>query len=77
MVNHLKAFRADRNWSQDQLASRVGVSRQTIHAIERGKSEPSLSLAFRLARLFDVTIEEIFAPEARSDHPTSFPTSST
>jgi putative transcriptional regulator len=77
-MNRLKAFRADRDWSQAELAERVGVSRQTIHAIERGKSEPSLSLAFKLARLFDATIEEIFAPEVESDQPpTSFPNSST
>lgn len=71
----MRVFRADRDWSQAEVAEKVGVSRQTIHAIERGKSEPGLSLAFKLARLFDTTVEEIFAPEGQP--PTSFPTSST
>lgn len=60
MNNCLKDLRAERNWTQADLAERVSVSRQTINAIEKGKFDPSLPLAFRLARLFDRTIEQIF-----------------
>ena len=60
MKNRLKDLRTERNWTQADLAQRVGVSRQTINAIEKGKFDPSLPLAFRLARLFNLTIEEIF-----------------
>jgi putative transcriptional regulator len=60
MKNHLKALRTERNWTQADLAERAGVSRQTINAIEKGKFDPSLPLAFRLAKLFDLKIEEIF-----------------
>ena len=60
MRNRLKVLRAERDWSQADLASRLGVSRQTVNAIERGKSAPSLPLAFKLAGLFDVPIERIF-----------------
>lgn len=60
MKNRLKELRTERNWTQADLALHVGVSRQTINAIEKGKFDPSLPLAFRLARLFNLTIEEIF-----------------
>jgi putative transcriptional regulator len=60
MNNRLKDLRAERNWTQADLADYVGVSRQTINAIEKGKFDPSLPLAFRLARLFGLRIEEIF-----------------
>jgi putative transcriptional regulator len=60
MNNRLTELRAARAWTQADLAQRVGVSRQTINAIETGKFDPSLPLAFRLARLFDLRIEEIF-----------------
>lgn len=60
MKNRLKVLRAERNWSQAELAGRIGVSRQAVNAIETGKHDPSLPLAFRLARLFGLTIEEIF-----------------
>ena len=60
MKNRLKALRAERNWTQQDLAERAGVSRQTIHSIEAGKYDPSLPLAFVLARLFDASIEEVF-----------------
>ena len=60
MNNRLKVLRAERNWTQAQLATELDVSRQTINAIEKGKFDPSLPLAFRAARLFDLTIEEIF-----------------
>jgi putative transcriptional regulator len=60
--NRLKVLRAERNWSQEELAERLGVSRQTVNAIEREKYDPSLPLAFKLANLFNLTIEEIFQP---------------
>jgi putative transcriptional regulator len=60
MKNRLKDLRAERNWTQADLAQMVSVSRQTINAIEKGKFDPSLPTAFRLAKLFDLTIEEIF-----------------
>ncbi len=66
MINRLKDLRAERNWTQADLAQHAGVSRQTINAIEKGKFEPSLPLAFRLARLFGLTIEEIFLDEQAS-----------
>ena len=58
--NRLKVLRAENNWSQAELADRLGVSRQTVNAIETGKYDPSLDLAFRLANLFGLRIEEIF-----------------
>lgn len=63
MKNRLKVLRAERDWSQAALAARLGVSRQTVNAIERGKYDPSLPLAFRMARLFNLRIEEIFEDE--------------
>ena len=63
MKNRLKVLRAERDWSQAALAARLGVSRQTVNAIERGKYDPSLPLAFRMARLFNQRIEEIFEDE--------------
>ncbi|QJQ33733.1 helix-turn-helix transcriptional regulator [Sphingomonas lacunae] len=60
MNNKLKVLRAMRNWSQADLAERLDVSRQAVNAIETGKHDPSLPLAFRIARLFETTIEEIF-----------------
>ncbi len=60
MRNRLKVLRAERNWSQAELAQRLDVSRQAINAIETGKHDPSLPLAFRLARLFEMPIEQIF-----------------
>lgn len=63
MKNRLKVLRAERDWSQAVLAARLGVSRQTVNAIERGKYDPSLPLAFRMARLFNQPIEEIFEDE--------------
>lgn len=58
--NQLKVLRAMRNWSQAELAQRLDVSRQAVNAIETGKYDPSLPLAFKLARLFGMPIEEIF-----------------
>lgn len=63
MRNRLKLLRAERNWSQAELADRLGVSRQTVIAIETGKYDPSLPLAFAIARVFQQQIEEIFLPE--------------
>jgi putative transcriptional regulator len=61
--NSLRVLRAERNWSQAELADQLGVSRQTVNALETGKYDPSLPLAFKIARLFDRMIEEIFDPE--------------
>jgi len=58
--NRLKVLRAERDWSQAELGGRLGVSRQAVNAIETGKYDPSLPLAFKLARLFDMRIEDIF-----------------
>jgi putative transcriptional regulator len=58
--NSLRALRAARNWSQADLAEKLGVSRQTINAIETGKYDPSLPLALRIGRLFSLAVEEIF-----------------
>lgn len=63
MKNRLKVLRAERNWSQGDLAQRLEVSRQSVNAIETGKYDPSLPLAFRLARVFETTIEGIFSDE--------------
>lgn len=63
MNNTLKKLRAERNWSQQQLAEYLGVSRQTINAIERGKYDPSLPLAFKIALVFERPIEQIFQPD--------------
>ena len=60
MKNRLKVLRAERDWTQADLAQALEVSRQTVNAIETGKYDPSLPLAFRLARLFERSIEEIF-----------------
>ena len=60
MRNRLKVLRAERDWSQADLAERLEVSRQTVNALETGKYDPSLPLAFKIARLFGLTIEAIF-----------------
>lgn len=60
MKNRLKVLRAERDWSQADLAERLKVSRQSVNAIETGKYDPSLPLAFRIADMFDMAIEEIF-----------------
>ncbi|CAN5580484.1 helix-turn-helix transcriptional regulator [soil metagenome] len=64
MKNRLKVLRAERDWSQADLADRLEVSRQTINALETGKYDPSLPLAFKIARLFQLSIETIFQDEA-------------
>lgn len=63
MKNRLKVLRAERDWSQADLAERLQVSRQTVNAIETGRYDPSLPLAFRLAEVFGMTIEAIFEPD--------------
>lgn len=62
MNNRLKVLRAERDFSQAELAQRLGVSRQTVNAVETGKYDPSLELAFAIAKLFDKRIDEIFFP---------------
>jgi putative transcriptional regulator len=65
MENRLKVLRAERSWSQQDLAERLEVSRQSVNAIETGKYDPSLPLAFRIAELFDTAIEDIFVSPSR------------
>jgi putative transcriptional regulator len=67
MKNRLKVLRAERDWTQAQLASALEVSRQTINAIEKGKFDPSLPLAFKAARLFKLSIEDIFQDEVQTE----------
>lgn len=61
MNNRLRVLRAERNWSQADLAERLGVSRQSVNAVETGKYDPSLPLAFKIARIFELPIESIFS----------------
>ena len=65
MKNRLRVLRAEREWSQQDLAERLGVSRQSVNAIETGKYDPSLPLAFRIAELFDLPIEAIFTSPSK------------
>ena len=65
MENRLRILRAERNWSQQDLADRLEVSRQSVNAIETGRYDPSLPLAFRIAELFDRTIEDVFVSPSR------------
>ncbi|MDQ3245798.1 MAG: helix-turn-helix transcriptional regulator [Pseudomonadota bacterium] len=67
MINRLKVLRAERNWSQQDLADRLQVSRQSVNAIETGKYDPSLPLAFSIAELFERPIEDIFVSPSRLD----------
>lgn len=62
MTNRLRVLRAERAWSQAELAERLGVSRQTVNAVETERYEPSLGLAFKISSLFGMKIEEIFTP---------------
>lgn len=66
MKNRLHVLRAERDWSQADLAERLGVSRQTVNALETGKYDPSLQLAFKISTLFQLPIEKIFFPEEYS-----------
>ncbi|MBJ7319505.1 MAG: helix-turn-helix transcriptional regulator [Alphaproteobacteria bacterium] len=63
MNNRLKVLRAERDWSQAHLAELLGVSRQTVNALETGRYDPSLPLAFKIARIFDQPIESIFSED--------------
>jgi putative transcriptional regulator len=74
MKNRLKVLRAERDWTQARLADALDVSRQTVNAIETGKFDPSLPLAFRAARLFGLRIEEIFHDPALDVDPRSLAT---
>jgi putative transcriptional regulator len=65
MKNRLKVLRAERDWSQQDLADRLQVSRQSVNAIETGKYDPSLPLAFRIAELFSLPIEDIFTSPSK------------
>ena len=60
MKNNIRVLRAQRRWTQADLAKEIGVSRNSVNAIENGKYDPSLPLAFKIARLFELTVEEIF-----------------
>ncbi|BFM12550.1 helix-turn-helix transcriptional regulator [Simiduia litorea] len=66
MKNKLKVLRAERDWTQAQLAAELEVTRQTVNAIETGKFDPSLPLAFKIARLFEMSIEDVFQDEPRA-----------
>jgi putative transcriptional regulator len=67
MKNHLKSLRESRGWTQGALADQLGVSRQTVNALETGRYDPALPLAFRIARLFVQPIESIFIPPLDTD----------
>lgn len=69
MKNNLAELREEKGWSQGDLAAALGVSRQTVNALERGKYDPSLPLAFKIARLFKRSIEEIFEPDDKPTKP--------
>jgi putative transcriptional regulator len=66
MKNRLHVLRAERDWTQADLAQHLGVSRQTVNSIETGRADPSLALAFRIGHLFDALIEDVFEPEGTS-----------
>ncbi|GAA0361247.1 helix-turn-helix transcriptional regulator [Bowmanella denitrificans] len=66
MDNRIKVLRAERDWSQQTLADKLGVSRQAVNAVERGKHDPSLQLAFDIASQFNLRIEEVFFPTTKS-----------
>ncbi len=68
MKNSLRLLRAERDWSQADLADHLEVSRQTVNALETGKYDPSLPLAFKIARLFGLPIEAIFQPDEEDHH---------
>ena len=64
MKNRLKVLRAERDWSQAELADKLGVARQTVVALEAGKYAPSLPLAFKIGKIFNKTVEEVFDPDS-------------
>ena len=65
MTNRVRELRSERGWSQGELGEQLGVSRQTVNAIETGKYDPSLPLAFKIAALFQLAIEEVFEPDEK------------
>jgi len=65
MTNRVRELRSERGWSQGELGEQLGVSRQTVNAIETGKYDPSLPLAFKIAALFELAIEEVFEPDEK------------
>ena len=67
MKNRLKVLRAERDWSQGDLAQRLGVSRQSVNAIETGRYDPSLPLAFKIAELFGLSIEDVFTSPTKEN----------
>ena len=69
MKNRIRVFRAEQDWTQAHLAAKIGVSRQAIVAVENGKYEPALPLAFKIARAFGKNVEDVFLWEEGSDHP--------
>jgi len=69
VTNRLRVLRAERDWSQAELAQRLSVSRQTVNAIENGRYDPSLPLAFAIARLFGLRIEDVFTPDREPAEP--------
>jgi len=69
MKNRIRVLRAERRWSQAELGERAGVSRQAINAVETGKHDPSLTLAFAIAEAFNCTIEDVFDPKGQDDQP--------
>ena len=71
MNNIIRQLRAEQGWSQAHLADLLDVSRQTVNALETGRSDPSLALAFRIGRVFDTLIEDVFEPEQTARYPTS------
>ncbi len=71
MRNCLRVLRAERDWSQAELAAQLSVSRQTVNAIENGRYDPSLPLAFAIARLFSLKIEDVFTPDGEVTVPTT------
>jgi putative transcriptional regulator len=65
MTNRVRELRSERSWSQGELGEQLGVSRQTVNAIETGKYDPSLPLAFKIAALFELAIEDVFEPDEK------------
>ena len=65
MTNRVRELRSERGWSQGELGEQLGVSRQTVNAIETGKYDPSLPLAFKIAALFELAIEDVFEPDEK------------
>ena len=63
MKNRIKVLRAEKNWSQAELAERIGIARQSLNAIENGKADPSLPLGMRIAKVFGVKVEDVFSDD--------------